>query len=166
MSVGGSEIDGLPNALGDAANLAARMAGRRLAVFLDYDGTLTPIVDRPEDAVISETMREVVRGLARRCTVCLVSGRDRPVVQRLMGVEDLVVAGSHGFDIWSPEGRALEREEGAAFANLLGRVTDTLREDAASVRARSLSPRRARSPFTTASSPSGTGRGSRKRSYA
>ena len=111
-------------------------------MFLDYDGTLTPIVDRPEDAVISETMREVVRGLARRCTVCVVSGRDRPVVQRLMGVEDLVVAGSHGFDIWSPEGRALEREEGAAFANLLGRVTDTLREDAASVRGALVEPKK------------------------
>ena len=55
------------------------MAGKRVAVFLDYDGTLTPIVDRPEDAVISESTREVVQGLARRCTVCVVSGRDRPV---------------------------------------------------------------------------------------
>ena len=38
----------------------------------------------------------------------------------LMGVDDLVVAGSHGFDIWSPEGGAIEREEGAGFADLLG----------------------------------------------
>jgi trehalose 6-phosphate phosphatase len=49
-------------------------------VFLDYDGTLTPIVDRPEDALISESMRDAVRGLADRCTVCVVSGRDRRVV--------------------------------------------------------------------------------------
>jgi len=31
-------------------------------VFLDYDGTLTPIVDRPEDAIISESMREAIHG--------------------------------------------------------------------------------------------------------
>ena len=70
--------------------------------FLDYDGTLTPIVDRPDDAVISESMRAAVRALAQRCPVCVVSGRDRRVVQGLMGVDDLIVAGSHGFDIWSP----------------------------------------------------------------
>lgn len=121
----GGGIRGLPNALHD--DLAARLSGERLAVFLDYDGTLTPIVARPEDAVISPRMREVVRRLARRCTVCVVSGRDRPVVQRLMGIDDLVVAGSHGFDIWSPSGGALEREEGKAFAGLLERVTETLR---------------------------------------
>ena len=133
MSIGGSEIDGLPHALRDEGSLAARTAGTRPAVFLDYDGTLTPIVDRPEDAIISDRMREVVRDLARRCTVCVVSGRDRSVVQGLMGVNDLVVAGSHGFDIWSPEGGAIEREEGAEFADLLGRITDTLREEVASV---------------------------------
>ena len=48
-----------------------------------------------------------------------------------MGVEDLVVAGSHGFDIWSPESGSIEREEGAAFEDLLERVTDTLREETA-----------------------------------
>lgn len=122
----GVGIRGLPNAL--HANLGGRLSGKRLGVFLDYDGTLTPIVARPDDAVISPGMREVVRGLAGRCTVCVVSGRDRPVVQRLMGVDDLVVAGSHGFDIWSPTGGALEREEGRAFAGLLERVTVTLRQ--------------------------------------
>ena len=142
MSTGGSDIGSLPHAVRDARSLAERMAGKRVAVFLDYDGTLTPIVDRPEDAVISESTREVVQGLARRCTVCVVSGRDRPVVQQLMGVEDLVVAGSHGFDIWSPESGSIEREEGAAFKDLLERVTDTLREETASVNGALVEPKK------------------------
>ena len=111
----------LPHALSDGGALAERIAGRRVAVFLDYDGTLTPIVDRPEDAVIPERMREVVRELARRCPVCVVSGRDRAVVQELMGVDDLVVAGSHGFDIWSPEGGAIERRAGSELDGVDGR---------------------------------------------
>ena len=53
MSVVAS-IDRLPHALRDAERVNERLAGRRPAVFLDYDGTLTPIVDRPEDALISE----------------------------------------------------------------------------------------------------------------
>jgi trehalose 6-phosphate phosphatase len=133
VSTGGAGIGGLPHALDDATGLHDRMAGKRIAVFLDYDGTLTPIVDRPEDAIISDAMRDVVRGLARRCTVCVVSGRDRAVVQRLMGVDDLVVAGSHGFDIWSPQGGRIEREEGTGFADLLQSVTETVREGVAGV---------------------------------
>jgi trehalose 6-phosphate phosphatase len=142
VSIDGSDINGLPHALRDAGALAERMAGKRVAVFLDYDGTLTPIVDRPEDAIISESMREVVRGLSRRCTVCVVSGRDRPVVQQLMGVDDLVVAGSHGFDIWSPEGGAIEREEGTNFAGLLSRVTTTVRNRVASVEGALVEPKK------------------------
>ena len=73
-------IAALPHALRDGEALTGRLAGRRAAVFLDYDGTLTPIVDRPEDAVLSEPMRDTVRRLATRCPVCVVSGRDRAVV--------------------------------------------------------------------------------------
>ncbi len=61
MSERGSNVRELPSALSDGEALNERLAGRHPAVFLDYDGTLTPIVDRPEDAVISESMREAVR---------------------------------------------------------------------------------------------------------
>jgi trehalose 6-phosphate phosphatase len=122
-------IGDLPHALEDGDRLARHLAGKTPAVFLDYDGTLTPIVDRPEDALISESMREAVRGLAGRCPVCVVSGRDRRVVQDLMGVHDLIVAGSHGFDIWSPAGGELQREEGAGFGELLDRVKERLHRD-------------------------------------
>lgn len=115
-------IADLPHALRDAQQLRARLGDRRPAVFLDYDGTLTPIVDRPEDAIISQEMRAAVRELAQRCPVCVVSGRDRPVVQELMGLDTLIVAGSHGFDIWSPTGGAIKKEHGVEFAALLDEV--------------------------------------------
>ena len=116
----------LPHALRDGEQFAERLGGARPAVFTDYDGVLTPIVDRPEDALISASMREVLRELASRCPVCVVSGRDRAVVQQLMGVDDLVVAGSHGFDIWSPEAGTLEHEAGAAQEGLIENVTAEL----------------------------------------
>ncbi len=102
--------------------LKGRLEGKRLAVFLDYDGTLTPIVDRPQDAVISDRMQRAVRDLAERCVVCVVSGRDRKVVQELMGLDNLVVAGSHGFDIWSPDEGAIQREMGGEFGEVLDEV--------------------------------------------
>jgi trehalose 6-phosphate phosphatase len=127
------QIGDLPHALENGDELARRLAGRHLAVFLDYDGTLTPIVDRPEDAIISDSMRKAVRELAGRCTVCVVSGRDRRVVQELMGIDDLIVAGSHGFDIWSPVGGAIQREEGAGFEGLLDEVKARLRKEAGAI---------------------------------
>src|SRR5205814_6313115 len=99
----------------EGGTLAQGFAGKRPAVFLDYDGTLTPIRDRPEDAVISDSMREAVRRLAERVPVVVVSGRDRKVVQKLMGLDNLIVAGSHGFDIWSPTGGCIQREERTSF---------------------------------------------------
>jgi trehalose 6-phosphate phosphatase len=139
----GASIAGLPHALRDGDELTRHLGGRRPAVFLDYDGTLTPIVDRPEDAVISQSMRAAVRGLAQRCPVCVVSGRDRRVVQELMGVDDLIVAGSHGFDIWSPQEGTLEHEAGGGFEELIGRVTARVREEADPIEGSLVEPKKA-----------------------
>jgi len=58
--------------------MTSRLAGHELALFLDYDGTLTPIVDRPEQAILSDDMRSLLARLATRCTLAMVSGRDPP----------------------------------------------------------------------------------------
>jgi trehalose 6-phosphate phosphatase len=139
----GKSIAALPHALRDRDELTRHFGGRRPAVFLDYDGTLTPIVDRPDDAVISESMRAAVRALAQRCPVCVVSGRDRRVVQGLMGVDDLIVAGSHGFDIWSPTEGTLEHEAGAGFEELIERVTERVREGADPIEGSLVEPKKA-----------------------
>jgi trehalose 6-phosphate phosphatase len=133
MGEGARRIAELPDALACREDLLRRLEGTRPALFCDYDGTLTPIVDRPEDARISPGMREAVRRVAARCPVCVVSGRDRRVVQDLMGVDDLVVAGSHGFDIWSPGGGAIRREVGADSRALLRSVEARLREQLAEI---------------------------------
>src|SRR5215471_14224811 len=125
------QISDLPHVLGEDEALVRRFAGKQPAVFLDYDGTLTPIVDRPEDAVISDSMREAVRRLAERVPVIVVSGRDRKVVQKLMSLDNLVVAGDHGFDIWSPSEGSIEHEVGASFESLLQEVETKLRAEMA-----------------------------------
>ena len=50
---------------------------KRLVVFLDYDGTLTPIVENPSAAILSEEARSVVRALAAAYPTAIVSGRAR-----------------------------------------------------------------------------------------
>ena len=103
---------GLPSALTRANDIFGRLAGRRPVVFLDYDGTLTPIVRRPEDADLSGNTQQIIRRLAANCVVGIVSGRDLPDVRQRVGIEQLYYAGSHGFDIAGPEGRRREHPEG------------------------------------------------------
>ena len=88
-----------PNALAHWAELAERMQRRQPAVFLDYDGTLTPIVARPELARLSDVMRATLRRVAAAWPTTVVSGRGRADVQTLVGIDELHYAGSHGFDI-------------------------------------------------------------------
>ena len=59
-----------------------------------------------------------------------------------MGVDNLVVAGSHGFDIWSPDTGTVEREEGTGFEELLGRVTARLHEQVDSIDGALIEPKR------------------------
>lgn len=114
----------IPSALTHVAEIRARAADRRLAVFLDYDGTLTPIVDRPEDAHLGSEMRARVARLATHVPVAVVSGRDLADVRARVGVPDLTYAGSHGLDIDGPAGRW---DVGAAAAAAVVAATAALR---------------------------------------
>ncbi|HSR25838.1 MAG TPA: trehalose-phosphatase [Candidatus Eisenbacteria bacterium] len=136
-------IGDLPDALAHRAELGRRLAGRRLAVFLDYDGTLAPIVDRPEEAVLSAGMRAAVRELAGRCRVCIVTGRDRREVEELLAMPDLLIAASHGLDMAGPPGDGARLDPAAIPVELLAAVAGRLREATAAVPGAVVEPKRA-----------------------
>lgn len=123
----------LPSANAQFADIARRLQNKQLAIFLDYDGTLTPIVERPELAILSDDMRATVKRLASLCTVAIISGRDRPDVEKLVGVEGLFYAGSHGFDIAGPAGRRVENQQDLNFLPILETAEGRLREQLADI---------------------------------
>ena len=78
--------------------LAARPAESGL--FLDFDGVLAPIVERPEDAVPPpETRAELERLVAKYALVAVVSGRAGDDVRARLGVDGVVCVGSHGLEL-------------------------------------------------------------------
>ena len=87
---------------------------KRLVVFLDYDGTLTPIVEASDAAVLAAPMRAAIARLARHAPVAVVSGRAREKVREFVAVENLYYAGSHGFDIDGPGGLRKQVKTSAA----------------------------------------------------
>ncbi|KAF8775104.1 hypothetical protein HU200_004964 [Digitaria exilis] len=76
--------------------------GKQIVMFLDYDGTLSPIVEDPDRAVMSEEMRDAVRRLAEHFPTAIVSGRCRDKVFNFVKLTELYYAGSHGMDIEGP----------------------------------------------------------------
>jgi trehalose-phosphatase len=95
-------------ALEALGEIAAQLAATPVVVFLDYDGTLTPIVSRPEDAVLTAEMRATVEALSKHCPVAIVSGRDLKDVRERVGIDGIYYAGSHGFEIAGAAGRIEE----------------------------------------------------------
>ena len=101
---------------------------RRLAVLLDYDGTLTPIVTDYRKAFLSDAMRGTLETLSRRCTVAVISGRDLADVQRLVGLDSVYYSGSHGFELAGPDDWHHVQEHAAAYLPELDRAEAGLRK--------------------------------------
>jgi len=93
-----------PDGLQAFEELQRLFKGRTPAVFLDYDGTLTPIVNRPADAVLSPSMKATLTQLTARVTTAIISGRDLEDVRKRVGIDGVIYAGSHGLDILLPDG--------------------------------------------------------------
>jgi trehalose-phosphatase len=123
-------IPTLPSALEHVREIAAA-GSRQLAVFLDYDGTLTPIVSRPEKALLSDSMRQAVRALAAWAPVAILSGRDLDDIRRRVDIDAIVYAGSHGFDIAGPRG--LHKQVATEFLPILDMAEKELGEELAGI---------------------------------
>ena len=119
----------LPSALSHVQEIAGR--GDQLAVFLDYDGTLTPIVSSPDQAVLLNSTRTILRTLSAKIPVAILSGRELKDVRERVDINGLVYAGSHGFDIAGPHG--LLRQEAKEVLPALDLAEKELREKLAGI---------------------------------
>jgi alpha,alpha-trehalase len=119
----------LPNALAEWQTLAEAFESATPAVFLDYDGTLSPITDHPDRAVLSDAMRETLGRLARAWPTTVVSGRGREDVEGKVGIPEIHYAGSHGFDISGPRAEGtLDLEVARESVPAIAAAAEALRE--------------------------------------
>ncbi|AQL01019.1 trehalose-6-phosphate phosphatase10 [Zea mays] len=94
-----------PSALGSFDQIAAAAKGKRVVMFMDYDGTLSPIVADPDMAFMTPEMRAAVRNVAKRFPTAIVTGRCIEKVCSFVGLPELYYAGSHGMDIKGPNSK-------------------------------------------------------------
>jgi trehalose-phosphatase len=109
----------LPHALERWDEIACHLAGRRPVLFLDYDGTLAPIARRPEQARLPGATRGLLRRLTTVLPMAVVSGRARADVEKMVGLDGIAYAGSHGFDLAAPDGRPLAPPASAGIGDHL-----------------------------------------------
>lgn len=132
----------LPSAQDRFDEVMAGLAGRVPALFLDYDGTLTPIVSRPEDAVLSDSMRKTLALLASRCTVALVTGRDLEVIRGLVGMDNISYAADHGLELKCAGQSPVHPEALAGFETLIEDVARDLSRELGGVEGVIVEPKR------------------------
>jgi trehalose 6-phosphate phosphatase len=86
-------------------DVAEQVRKARHILFLsDFDGTLTPIVERPELAILAEDIHRLLEALMRqpRFTVGIISGRAMADLKEKVNINGLIYAGNHGFEIEGP----------------------------------------------------------------
>jgi trehalose 6-phosphate phosphatase len=104
----------LPRILDRRREVKARLdCATGLLLFLDFDGTLAPIVAEPALAELPGPTRRVLYELAAlpAITISIVSGRALRDVKRRLGIPGVIYAGNHGLEI---EGRGLVFEHSGA----------------------------------------------------
>ncbi|RCV20863.1 hypothetical protein SETIT_4G092100v2 [Setaria italica] len=94
-----------PSALGSFDKITAAARGKRIVMFMDYDGTLSPIVTDPDMAFMTAEMRTSVRDVAKHFPTAIVTGRCVEKVCSFVGLSELYYAGSHGMDIKGPSSK-------------------------------------------------------------
>lgn len=131
-----------------------RLKNQRIFLFLDYDGTLTPIVEHPGNAFISDNIRSTIARLKEYVKIAIISGRALEDIRKRVGIEDIIYAGNHGAEIWDgretvvtqelSEGRQLLQEVLDRLKNALSLIKGILIEDkgiTASLHFRMVSPK-------------------------
>jgi trehalose 6-phosphate phosphatase len=79
-------------------------AGRKIALFLDFDGTLVPIQADPAQCFLSEKTKRQLSLLARSnlCYLTVLSGRSLSDIKKRIGIRKIYYGGNHGLDILGP----------------------------------------------------------------
>ncbi len=85
-------------------SLQRRQTNRALFLGFDYDGTLTPLVDHPDQAVLDEQVKGLLNLLAQdpRYKLAVVSGRSLPDISQRVGLKNITYVGNHGLEIEGP----------------------------------------------------------------
>jgi trehalose-phosphatase len=112
----------------DPVALAAELApASRWLLVLDFDGTLSPIVEHPDAAAPAAGAVDAVRGLTAVTDVAIVSGRPVADLRARLGPLPVTFAGGHGAEVLTADGTTTALvEDPAGVRAILDRAEDAV----------------------------------------
>jgi alpha,alpha-trehalase len=128
------ESDALESALQHYSDIHNKYTNHEVFLFLDYDGTLTPIVEDYKAAFLSEEMRDLIRKVAGKCPTAIITGRDLQDIKDLVKLDHLHFAGSHGFEMVGPDGFIHENEEAKKSLKKIAEAADEIKETTSGIK--------------------------------
>lgn len=95
----------MKNLFRDWDRIKKELSDKYIMLFLDYDGTLTPIVTTPGKAVISREVKELLNRLSKSpmCKLAIISGRALKDIKNIVGLKGIIYSGNHGLEIEGPK---------------------------------------------------------------
>lgn len=118
----------LPHALESIGLIFEKLQGKEPVLFFDYDGTLSPIIDDPDEAKLSDEGKRILEKLSKKLTVAVISGRGLDDLKAKVDIPSLIYAGSHGFEITGPGGLEMQYEKGWEILPQLDQAEKVLKE--------------------------------------
>jgi trehalose 6-phosphate phosphatase len=119
VRTGDRPMSALPDAMTALDFVDGTATARHPAIFFDFDGTLSDIVDDPDSARLTSGTANALRALAARCPVAVLSGRDLADVRERVGLPGIWYAGSHGFELTGPDGAHHQNDAAGAAVPVL-----------------------------------------------
>ncbi|WP_024440365.1 trehalose-phosphatase [Mycobacterium sp. UM_WGJ] len=127
VRTGDRPMSALPDAM-TALTVGALRDLDHPAVFFDFDGTLSEIVDDPDAARPVAGAVEALAALAARCPVAVLSGRDLADVRTRVGLAGIWYAGSHGFELIGPDGAHHQNDTAVDAVSVLADAAGSLND--------------------------------------
>ncbi len=132
-----------PNLIASWPVVQRRIAGAsRLLIALDFDGTISPIVQHHADARLPLVTKRLLQRLKQRrgVEVAIVSGRALEDLKRRVGLRGVTYIATHGFDM-ERRGKVWRHPRAAEFKQVIGQVTAALKQELAPFAGVSLEPK-------------------------
>ena len=133
VRTGDRQMSKLPDAVRSYGQVIGVLGAREPVLFLDYDGTLSPIVNDPGAATLVDGAAKALESLAAQCPVAILSGRDLADIRTRVPIPGIWYAGSHGFELTGPDGTYHRNEAAAAAVGVLERAAAELGESLAEI---------------------------------
>ena len=118
----GLSLKSLNSALCREIEFKFKLKDRIPIVFLDYDGTLVPIITNPNDSYLSQETFDILSNLKKFCEIGIISGRDLNDVKPRINLDGITYMGNHGFEIIDSSNNSFQQNQWLNFVSLFNQI--------------------------------------------